>query len=230
MVTDVEPLYKFLRKEHVHFWQEGSVQLTSVAHYRSFEGDEWIADRKENLAEYFIGSFHLPENPSPEDRRQADKISRAGGRIAPDAKNISIRNVGIIRSEPDVYALCFSHEPFESARQAMCHDAPPASRYDACLYFPNPLAFVDHLMKTGRVDDQPITRLFNEVYFSRVEYTKRPIELDNEDFVAFSPFHKPPKFKRQQEFRFIFRPLRLLPNIVRVTFPPPTPALFQQVF
>jgi hypothetical protein len=45
-------IYKFLHSHHLSRVLEGTIRIGSLSHYRSLEGEQWIADRLEGSVEF----------------------------------------------------------------------------------------------------------------------------------------------------------------------------------
>lgn len=225
-----QTLYKFLDKADVHYWFDGSIKLSSLSYFRTLEGPEWITDREENCSKFNAQDVHIFHRDWGEGKVLADRLEKTGMFIVPPGTtDARITGLQFMTQQPEVYALCFSEGPFKSARTAMCVNAPDGYRYDACIVLPRPSALIEHIYKEGTIDNQPVRQFFSRYTGSSVKYTKKPTEINRQAPVHYGPFHKPPYFKEQQEFRYVFEPKMTLADRINVRFPP-RPDLMKKVF
>lgn len=214
-------VYKFLNSKHVDSLLSGHLRLGSIESFRMMDAPQWIADRTEGtstgLADISISSDH----PDFEKVRTSLGQNRFV-QFAPDAtfKNFKMANNSFTYLHPPVHLWCSSMEPFEAARKAMCEDAPEEYRYDACVLVEDIELFVKNVGRTGSVDGRPLGDFIRAIKGSAVKYTKKIYDLTAEVMPPANPFEKPAEYESQNEFRILFGPKGVLPDVVSVKFRP----------
>ncbi|MGH0345471.1 hypothetical protein NKY44_16915 [Sinorhizobium meliloti] len=219
--------YKFLKSELVDSTIRGRIRLASLAYYRAMEGPQWIADRNDGVDTAILEKFtHRRTNPEAAFHRR--KLSSAMGiKIEGNADNINF--AGTVRTEttaPPCHIYCFSLEPFDSARKAMCEDAPQEYRYDACVEIAD-IDWFCRCVSNGKIDGLPLSNLMAELYHRDVSYEKKVHRFESSEPFSVDPFSKHNQFRYQQEYRLLFLPRKPLPDHVFVDFLVP-PGLLQR--
>lgn len=218
--------YKFLHGKHSRGTLAGRIRLASLASYRAMEGPQWIADANEGVDTAELGSFYYTrEHKDAEAQRK--RLMDMGIEIDSTSSHLYVESFTNKMIAPQCYIFCFSLDPFETARKAMCEDAPEDFRYDSCIE----IADIDQFCRClcqGRVDDQPLSSLMSEVCHREVSYSKEPIKFEGDQAIGVNPFSKPSLFRYQQEYRILFVPKVSLPDALFVNFTAPAGLLLSK--
>lgn len=213
------PAYKFLNNSDVHFWTEKStIALRKLSYYRKIE-DQWIGDQGEGRTSSFVR-----DATTSKDREFRARLAAEGMHInVPDVK---LHNIHFVKDQPDHFVFCAALDPFNDVKKAMCEDAPPEYRYDACILISNFAEFLINLVETGHIvgsaeSGQPMGKLLPKLKVNRVTYDDRDIDLTVRSGHIDPVFVKPASFRGQQEIRVRFyesRPIE--PETLIVKFDP----------
>lgn len=212
--------FKFMSSKHVGSFLSGRLRLGSLDYYRTVEEEEWIADRLEGVSRA-TGSISL-DSRDPEYPKNLARLSQAG-MVGADPRatvhGLHFFDCTFEVHAPQVHLFCFSDEPYELVRKAMCDDAPEKSRYDACVEITNLELFVATVMTTGRVDGRAVRDLYHPQTACRpVRYDKVIRDIAIEDMDPLDIFQKPSRFESQRELRFALQPLQAMPETCYVDF------------
>lgn len=205
--------YKFMMVQHVNGLLQGRARMCSLEYYRNLEGPDWIKDGSEGFAEVKL-DLALASAPH-EMRPERDKLSSLGIKI--EHGGVGFRGCVVNLRAPPAYVFCFSLDPFEPARKAMCEDAPPDYRYDACVEIGDVERFC-RAMVNGSINGTSLRDIFEGFKWDTVRYTKSALNFDQEAEFGVDPFLKTEQFSSQQEFRLMLFPKIDLPSAIFVDF------------
>ncbi|RVL04765.1 hypothetical protein [Sinorhizobium meliloti] len=198
--------YKFLNSCDVpKVMEDNTIKVGGLDYFRKLEGPLWVADPSEGSIIASSGAAHYPGRVPEHMARRYENMGMYFG----DSIDVHVVDNGYRDRIDDLYIFCASLDPFESARKAMCEDAPPDYRYDSCIMIHDVRSFFDHILATGRVKngDQyvPVTQFFKGSQIGRAEYMKRDVfEATREQIPINNPYLKPHELHPQQEVRMVF--------------------------
>jgi len=206
----MEGFFKFLSAQPIdRMILDGTVRISTLAHFRGLEGSQWIADRNEGVTNVKVTNAAVR---SGEGGAQAGEPWRPHGfhPIVQASGNSRIGFDSCIFSyaHPEVYVFCFSVGNLETLTQAMCRDA--AVPYDACVRIIVPPELLAHrLLNRGSIielGDKPAKHYFARFSAQAVTYDWREHQHSAGQAPAPSPFQKDPFFQSQSEFRIVLYP------------------------
>lgn len=219
--------YKFLNSKLVDSMMRGRIRLGSLAYYRAMEGPQWVADRNEGVDITTLKNFSYRRN-HPQSELHRRKLSAMGIKTEDNGAD-NINFIGTVFTEetaPPCHIYCFSLDPFDSARKAMCEDAPQEYRYDACVEIAD-IDWFCRCVSNGKIDGLPLSNVMAELYHSDVSYEKKVHRFESSEPFSVDPFSKHKQFRYQQEYRLLFLPRKPLPDHLFVEFLVP-PGLLQR--
>lgn len=188
-------------QEHVPLLLKGQIRLGSFEYYRKLEGEEWIVDRSEGIAEFEVdATFDEHSRDANEMRSRFGKL----GVVLGHAEGITFQDCKAILEQTGGYLFCCSAEPFEEVRKAMCEDAPTKYRYNACIEIAD-LNVLMAAIREGKVAETPIKERFSSIECRKVSYNKAPSHFMEANKLEVDPFQKSKKFQAQQEIRILLQ-------------------------
>ncbi|MBP1859695.1 hypothetical protein [Rhizobium herbae] len=216
--------FKFMSTKHVAGFLNGSVRFSTLDYFRGIEGPEWIRDCLEGITKVEIPSVKF-DSRAPDAAEKRMKLFQLGVMIGSGVVEMTNSQSYLIAHH--LHVFCFSKEPFETARKAMCDDAPEGWRYDACVEIRDIRAFCE-AMEDGKINGQPFREAIASTLGCRdVRYNKATLAFDMDEEFYVDPFQKPAHFACQQEIRFVIQPRAILPPNMYVEFDVPDGLLKQ---
>jgi hypothetical protein len=226
-------LFKFLSSQHIdRIVCDGTIRVSSLSHFRTLEGNKWIADPNEgSRVVNVISAPHGNEGPEPYGEPWRPTGYPACVEVSGGAKLI-FNNIQFSYSHPECFIFCMSFGSLETLTQAMCRDA--EEPYDACVRIVvHPDILAHRILHKGTIielDNRPVTHFFAQAQAKLVTYDWVLSQPSAGPAPAPDPFQKEAFFEEQSEYRVVLYPGRQI-ELQRLTIQLPHPAkLFAEEF
>jgi hypothetical protein len=194
-------LFKFLSSQHIdRIVCDGTIRVSSLSHFRTLEGNKWIADPNEgSRVVNVISAPHGNEGPEPYGEPWRPTGYPACVEVSGGAKLI-FNNIQFSYSHPECFIFCMSFGSLETFTQAMCRDA--EEPYDACVRIVvHPDILAHRILHKGTIielDNRPVTHFFAQAQAKPVTYDwvlsnhrpglpRHPIRFKRRHFLKSSP-------------------------------------------
>lgn len=199
--------FKFMKKKYVQDFLKGKVRIGTMTEFREMDEAEWIADPREGTGTNTMGPQDFSTMSEADRLAMIRRINATNAAyISENTKGFKIEGMHLEYKPVEGHIFCVSIPPFDTARRAMCVDAPPEYRYDACVEILDLRRYMQCLLETGIIGIFRFTEVFEDVaLYCPVKYRSRVANLDYENPVTNVAFLKDKKFETQQEGRILFR-------------------------
>jgi hypothetical protein len=202
--------YKFLHTRDIdRVLINGTIRISSLAHYRQMEREQWIADRLEGRSEVNVDhwKYHVDE---------AGSFAPEGYQVPvfADASSTLVITDSIIQyrlPDPEPFIFCASRGELRTLASAMCEGTDP---YDACLRIGDITRLAHRMLHRGIVielDNIRMHQIFADFRVSQVTYEDLSRDQERRPPPSPSPFRKHFEFAPQSEVRIAFRPHSPIP-------------------